>query len=250
MIRFDINACFGHWQYWDLYHKSPEDLLALMDRNGIERAAVLSLRGVFLDWRQGNEETLAVAAKSGGRLVPMATVSPFLSGNGDELHRALDAGARGVRLFPAFHSYRLDSDFIDDVCKAASDRDVPVMIPTRLMMNWRFQPLAIDNLLPLVERHPKCTFILSGPNYLIEFQALVRLMKRCANAMYEISCLQGFDAVRKLVGEVGAARVFFGTGAVLNYPACNVAKLDHAALSDAQRADIAAANALRVLHLD
>ena len=50
---------------------------------------------------------------------------------------------------------------------------------------------------------------------------------------YEISCLQGFNAVAKLVGEVGAERVLFGTGAVLHYPACNVAKLDHAELSAA-----------------
>jgi uncharacterized protein len=249
MTRFDINACFGHWQYWDLCDKSSDDLVALMDRSGIQRAAVLSLRGVFLDWRQGNAETLFAAERYPERLVAMATISPFLGGNGDELERALDAGARGVRLYPGFHSYRLDSDFVDDICRAAAGRGVPVMIPTRLMMNWRFVPVPIDSIGAVAERHPDTQFILSGPNYLVEFQALVRWMTRCPNTLYEISCLQGYDAVRKLVAAVGAGRVLFGTGAVLNYPACNVAKLDHAEIADEDRRAIAGGNALRLLGL-
>lgn len=235
----DVNACFGHWQYGDLYHKTPEDLIGLMDRNGIDRAVVLSLRGIFLDWREGNRETLEAAVKYPERFVPTATISPFLGGNADGLRRALDAGARGVRLFPAFHSYRLDSEFMDDICRAAAERQAPVMIQTRIMMNWRFQAIPIDNVGTLIDRHPQTRFIVSGPNYLIEFQGLVRVMKRCPNVWYEISCLQGFNAVRKLVDEVGQNRVLFGTGAVLNYPACNVSKLNGADLTAGQRRQIA-----------
>lgn len=248
-MRIDINTCFGHWQYWDLYDRSADDLIGLMDRQGIDQAAVLSLRGVFLDWRKGNEETLFAAGRYPDRLLPFATISPFLGGDGGELERALDAGCRGVRLYPSFHSYRLDSDFVDEVCRVAAGRQAPVMIPTRLMMNWRFTPVPLDSIAAVVERHPRTRFILSGPNYLIEYQALVRLMKRCPNAVYEISCLQGFNAVTKLVAEVGAERVFFGTGAVLNYPACNVLKLDHAELSTEQREAIQSGNAAGLLQL-
>jgi predicted TIM-barrel fold metal-dependent hydrolase len=49
---------------------------------------------------------------------------------------------------------------------------------------------------------------------------------------------------------VGCERLLFGTGAVLNYPACNVAKLDHAELTDAQRAAIASENAASLLGLE
>ena len=204
MELLDVNACFGHWPYWDLVDKSPEDLIALMDRAGIAQAVVLSLRGVILDWRTGNAETFAACAKHPERLLPAVTLSPFMEGGRDELSRLADAGARCVRLYPQFHSYRLDVPFMDEICSAAAARHLPVMIPTRPMMNWRFPAIALDSLLPIVERHPKTHFLMSGPNYLIEFQALVRLMTRCANVSYEISCLQGFEAVRKLVGAVGA----------------------------------------------
>lgn len=249
MMRLDINACFGHWPYWDLPHKTPEDLVCLMDRNGIEKAAVLSLRGVLVDWHAGNDETLAAAGRHAGRLIPVATLSPFMDGDGDEVRRLADAGMHGVRLYPLFHSYPLDSEFTDDVCRAAAERRIPVMIPTRPMMNWRFKTVAIESIEAVAARHPSTTFIISGPNYLIEYQALVKVMGQCPNVSCEISCLQGFDSVTSLVGQVGADRVLLGTGATLNYPACNVAKLDHAELSAQQREAIAATNALRMLGL-
>lgn len=249
MMRVDINACFGHWPYWDLPQKTAEDLVGLMDRNGIEKAAVLSLRGVLVDWRAGNEETLAAAARHPGRLVPMATLSPFMDGSGDEVRRLVDAGMRGVRLYPLFHSYPLDCDFTDDICRAAAEWRIPVMIPTRPMMNWRFKTVPIETIGQIASRHRQTTFIVSGPNYLIEYEALVKVMRQCPNVSYEISCLQGFNSLANLVGQVGAERVLFGTGAALNYPACNVAKLDHAELNPRQREAIASTNALRMLGL-
>jgi predicted TIM-barrel fold metal-dependent hydrolase len=247
MTRFDVNACFGQWPYWEIPDKTADDLVAVMDRNGIDRAAVMSLRGVFIDWRKGNDETLAAADRRPSRLVPIATISPFPDGGAEELKRLVNAGMRGVRLYPAFHSYLLDDPFVDEICSAASDSGIPVTIPTRPMMSWRFKQIPLDTIGPVVERHPGTTFILSGPNYLGEFQSLVRLMKRCSNAAYEISCFQGFGAVGELVRQVGADRVLFGTGAVLHYAACSVAKLDHADVSDEQRCAIACENARRLL---
>lgn len=247
MIRIDINACFGQWPYWDLYRKTPAELVVEMGRCGIARAACMSLRGMLLDWRAGNEETLTAAAAHPDRLTPAVTISPFMDGCGRELMRLIDAGVRVVRLYPSFHNYPLDSAFVDDVCRIAGRCDVPVMIPTRPMMNWRFKAVGIEAIGAVVARHPRTTFIMSGPNYLVEYRALVKLMRQCTNAVYEISCLQGFDAVRNLVHEVGARRVLFGTGALLNYPGCNVAKLDGAAIGDEERTRIAGGNAMRIL---
>jgi predicted TIM-barrel fold metal-dependent hydrolase len=209
----------------------------------------MSLRGLFVDWRDGNDETLAAAGRHPSRLVPIATISPFPDGDAKELERLVGAGVRGVRLYPAFHSYLLDDPFVDDICRAACELAIPVMIPTRPMMSWRFKPLPIEQIGPVVERHAGTSFLLSGPNYLVEHQALVRLMSRRPNVSVEISCLQGFCAVEKLVRQVGAHRVLFGTGAVLHYPACNVAKLDHAQVSQEQRRAIASHNAQRLLGL-
>ena len=249
MKRIDINACFGHWQYWDLHHKTPDQLVASMDSNGIDQAAVMSLRGLLLDWRAGNEETLAAAQQHSGRLIPVATVSPFQSGNGETLRELVAAGMRAVRLYPAFHNYPTESEFVDDICLTAAECQIPVIMPTRPMMNWRFNALPIDSVGSVAVRHPNTTIVLSGPNYLVEFQASVSLMKRCRNVFFDITCLQGFNSVARLVQEVGAERVLLGTGAALNYPACNVAKLDNADVTEAERNAIASENAARILGL-
>jgi uncharacterized protein len=249
MKTIDINACFGHWPYWDLHHKRADELVALMDQTGIDQAAVMSLRGLLVDWREGNQETLSEAARHPGRLVPIATLSPFLDGGEEELKRLVGQGFRGVRLYPAFHNYPMQSAFVDAVCRASSELEIPVMLPTRPMMNWRFQAVPIETFAAVIEAHRATDFILSGPNYLVEFQAVIRLMKKCPNVSFDITCLQGFQAVAKLVQEVGAERVLFGTGAVLNYPACNVAKLKHAEITEDQRNAISSANAARLLRL-
>ncbi len=249
MMRIDVNACFGHWPFWELRHRSAEDLVRVMDRNGIDRAAAMSLRGLFIDWRAGNEETLAAAKRHADRLLPAATISPFLDGTADDVRRLADDGFKMVRLYPLFHNYPLEGAFTDAVCSAAADRGLPVCIPTRPMMNWRFKTVAIDVIASVVERHPRTTFLMSGPNYLVEFQGLVRLMQQSGNAVYEASCIQGHSAVRSLVGQVGADRVLFGTGAVLHYAACNVAKIDHAEITDEQRRRIGCENAMRLLRI-
>ncbi len=246
-MRFDINACFGHWQFWGLQHKSPEELLRLMDRFGIDKAAVMSLRGMQLDWREGNAETLAVVHRHADRLVACATISPFLGGDGNQCRRVLDAGFRMLRLYPSFHNYPLDSTFVDQVCVAAAAAGAPVMIPTRPMMNWRFKAIPIESIAAVAERHPDVKLVMSGPNYLVEYQALVKAMIRCPRMSYEISCLQGFEAVARLAAEVGYERLLFGTGAVLQYPACNLAKIDNTDLPVDQLTAIVGGNAARLL---
>jgi len=133
--------------------------------------------------------------------------------------------------------------------RMAGELDLPVILPTRPMMNYRFPTLAIDDIAALANRHPQTRFILSGPNYLAEFRAAIEAMHRCPNMVIETSCMQGFQAIRRMVDAVGADRVLFGTGAVLHYPACNVAKLDHADLTDEQRTAVAAETAQRILRL-
>lgn len=249
-MRIDVNTFFGHWPYWPLPHTSGDDALRLMDRFGIDRAAITSLRGLHGDWRQANAETLALAASHPDRLTPIATMSPVNGGGGEALRELVGQGFRGVRLYPLLlQGYGLDGPFAKEICGAAGWLEVPVIMPTRPMMNFRFPTLPIDDVAALAGRHPETTFILSGPNYLSEFQAAIEAMQRCRNMLIETSCMQGFQALRRTVDAVGEGRVLFGTGAVLHYPACNVAKLDHANISDQQRRAIASENTLRLLRL-
>jgi len=246
-MLFDANAFFGHWPYWPLRRSSSEDVLRLMDRFGIDRAAITSLRGLHGDWRHANRETLELMARWPDRLTPIGCMSPVCGGGGAALKRFVADGGRGVRLYPMLmQGYSLKSPFADEVAAAAGEAGVPVIVPTRPMMNFRFATLPVEDVASLAARHPKTTVVLSGPNYLSEFRAACEAMRRCANLWIEITCMQGFQAVARLIEQVGADRILFGTGLPLHYAACNVAKIDHARITASQRSAITWHNALRL----
>lgn len=247
-MRFDINAFFGHWPYWSLPQTSGEDVLRLMDRFGIDRAAITSLRGLHGDWRHANEETLALAQSYADRLVPIACLSPMKGGGGPVLRELVAAGFRGIRLYPGMaQGYALGSPFTGEIVATAGELGIAAIIPTRPMMHFRFPPLAIEQVAALAARHPQTNLLLSGPNYLGEFTSAVEALQRCPNLTIEISCMQGFRGTALMVEAVGAGRVLFGTGLPLHYPACGIAKLEHSDLTDDQQQAVALRNALKLL---
>ncbi len=246
-MLFDINAFFGHWQFWPLRHPAIDDVLRLMDRHGIERAAITSLRGLYGERKAANAETLAAAGAHADRLTPVGVVGPMLGGGRSEMAALADSGFRAVRMYPLLHGYRLHDPFADEVCAAAAELGLLVVIPTRPMMNFRFATVPVEEIGQLADRHPKTAFLLSGPNYLTEFRAAELAMRRCPNVAIEVSCMQGMEAVRRMVEAVGADRVLFGTGLPLHYPACGVAKIRHARITAGQRSAVAGENARRLL---
>jgi uncharacterized protein len=94
-----------------------------------------------------NDRTLAYAARSGGRLVPFVrldlTASPL-----DEARRALDLGARGIKLHPRAQAFALDDERLGPIFELACERAVPILIH-----GGRGLPPIATNLESLVRRY-------------------------------------------------------------------------------------------------
>ncbi len=158
--------------------------------------------------------------------------------------------SKGLRLFPQYHTYHLLYEpFIDALCEQAAARSLPVQLPLRVLMNWGMPMLDIGWMVAIVERHPKVPWILTGLNYFHELRTGIDLMRRYPTVYLETSCIQGFEAIRKIVDECGSDRLLFGTGMLLQNAAANVSKLLHARISDAAREAIFGGNAARLLQL-
>jgi uncharacterized protein len=106
-----------------------EELTVQLDRYGFAGAFVFCLDEP--DREPGfcapNDRTLAYAARSGGRLVPFVrldlTASPL-----DEARRALDLGARGIKLHPRAQAFALDDERLGPIFELACERAVPILI--------------------------------------------------------------------------------------------------------------------------
>ena len=106
-----------------------EELTAVLERYGISGAFVFCLDEP--DREPGfcvpNDRTLAHASRSGGRLIPFVRLD-LTKGPLDEARRAIDLGARGIKLHPRAQAFALDDERLGPVFELALERSVPILI--------------------------------------------------------------------------------------------------------------------------
>jgi uncharacterized protein len=111
----------------DGFRQTPEELLA-----GLDAAAAAARALVFPmhepgGYTEANDRVIATAAASGGRLESLCRVDPN-DGAVAEAERALDAGARGIKLHPRAEQFDLSHPAIRDLVALAHERRGPVLI--------------------------------------------------------------------------------------------------------------------------
>jgi uncharacterized protein len=113
----------------DGMHGSYEELVGVLDRFGFSGAFVFCLdeRDREPAFCVPNDRTLAHASRSGGRLIPFVrldlTRTPL-----EEAKRALDLGARGIKLHPRAQAFALDDERLAPIFELAAERAVPILI--------------------------------------------------------------------------------------------------------------------------
>lgn len=251
----DVNAFIGKWPYWPARFSKPEEIVPQLAQWGIDRACVCSTRSLFVHWDDGNSEVEPAARQHGANLIPFACLGTF-----ETSHRAADRkhdlaqyrrrGFRGIRLYPQHHSYHLLFEpFIDEICEHALALQMPLLLPLRAIMNWGMPALDLRDMVGIVERHSRVSWILSGVNYLHEIRSAQLLLRRYPSVHLETSCVMGYEAIQKVVNECGYEQILFGSGAPLQHGRANLDKVLHARVSDAAREAILSCNATRLLGL-
>lgn len=255
----DVNACLGHYPFRALRHNTAETLLALMDRNGIDRAVVSSLHAVFYrDAHRGNEELHAATRAHDGRFIPVATANPRYVGWERDLAEAVERWKmKAVALVPEHHGYSLG----DDHGRAALQRIAELGVPVVLMQRFedrrqrhawdRAEDLTPTALLDAAKAFPTLKFLLL--NWLgLDGARMVEagLKGRCLVDFARMQVVYRKDALR-LIDTLGVEAVAFGTHAPFDYVAPSLIKLANVELlRPADREAIAWKNAARFLALE
>jgi predicted TIM-barrel fold metal-dependent hydrolase len=106
-----------------------EELTGVLDRYGFAGAFVFCLDEPDREpaFCVPNDRTLAHAGRSGGKLIPFVrldlTHRPL-----EEARRALDLGARGIKLHPRAQAFALDDERLGPIFDLAVERSVPILI--------------------------------------------------------------------------------------------------------------------------
>src|SRR5918994_1367239 len=137
----------------DGFTQTPEQLLNAL--------APARARGVVFPmhepagYREANDFVIDAAAASDGVVVPYCRVDPRDSAVA-EATRALDAGARGIKLHPRAEQFGMDEPAVAELVALAHERRIPVLIHA-----GRGIPALGQNTVRLAERYPDATLILA-----------------------------------------------------------------------------------------
>ena len=256
---FDVNAYLGHWYSRRLAVTEAPGLVAMMDEYGIDRSVVGSLAAVmYRNSQSGNEELARAVEDHRDRLVPFGVVNPdYVAWESDLAWCAGTLGARGIRLYPQYHGYRLCDHCCDEACAACAERGLVVTLLQRQedyrQSHWMVdaRDLLLDDVASLVARHPAARFILmEGAGY-----ANSRLVREAAalpkNWWLEISRESVFmdKELPLILGALGADRLLFGTGMPMKLAGPVMLKMRHLAAAPAQKRLIYGGNLAGILGL-
>ncbi len=214
MRLFDCHCSFGFTREPGLSPcERAEDLLARMDRQGIERALVLHEALRTSCPTVGNEIAVRECAAS-PRLLPAWAILPSQTGEFPEpealFERMESAGVRALWALPADHRYRLDALTFGDLFEAMSERRAPLFLHQDDNQGggsgW-------DLAGRLLADFPALPLVVVGHGPWGDDRSFRPLLDRYPGLHIDISRYELDLGLARLVERYGADRLVFGTGA-------------------------------------
>ena len=250
-LFLEPSRVYGRSRYF-----TESDLIAAMDRDGIDLALVIARPAEHLridELRVLHERTAEAIARHPERLVGSCWAAPRLGQAGlEEVERCLgELRYAGIKLHPSQEQFNIDDDEVLPYAAIAQDHGVPITVHTQLAVRgsepWR--------MLSLAERFPDVTFVmahLGGDGGMVQTLAAAKIAAECPNISVEVSTTVS-DPGATYFGPaqiLGPERVLFGSDAPVHQAALNLLKLDLVEMPDEWRALISGGNLLRLLRRD
>jgi predicted TIM-barrel fold metal-dependent hydrolase len=169
-----------------------------------------------------NDRVLAEAERSGGRLVPFCRVNPH-DGAAAEARRALDAGARGIKLHPRAEQFTLDHPAVGELFEIAEERGVPILIHA-----GRGIPALGMHVVEHAKHHPGANVILAHAG-ICDLAWIWRSALELPNLFFDTSWWNPADLIT-LFSLVPPGQVLYGSDAPYGRPVLSVTLCTRTAL--------------------
>jgi uncharacterized protein len=251
----DVNVNLSRWPFRRLIGDETSDLVKKLRAHGVDQAWAGTFDGLLHKDISSANARLAEECREHGRgiLLPFGSINPTLPDWEEDLRRCHEVHKmRGIRLHPNYHGYKLGDSVFTKLLELASERGLIVQLAA-LMEDVRSQhPLIripnvdvaplIDSLKPF----PKLKIVLLNSLQIVNGQLLLRLAAT-GQVFFDIATLEGVGGISRLLGQISASKILFGSYAPFFYFESATLKMKESPLQDAEKKLIFRENANRLL---
>lgn len=246
-LVIDAHCHMGRWANFNVPRGDAAGMVAAMDRLGIRSCIAAHHASIGPDFRYGNDEVLKAMNDFHGRIYGYATVNPNYSDEmTDEIERCLSAGMVGIKLHPDMHKVAVDDERYLPAWEYANEHCLPILSHTG---TGGMNP--IRSFEKLAEEYLDAIIILGHSGFGSEgARQSIEAGRKYPNIYAEITgSVVVYGTLERMVRELGADRVLFGTDLPFLDPRPQVGRVAFAKISDEDKRLVLGLNAQRILNL-
>jgi hypothetical protein len=241
----DAHAHAGPYSLFFIPRSSSTEMVAVMDRCGVETAILSANLAIQLDARAGNDQTAGIVSAHPSRLLGYFVVNPWQDPEGEIARRCDDKRFVGIKIHPDLHHYPMTGKRYDPVWEFAERTGRPVL--THTWLGSEFDDLS--HVADVAERHPLAHILAGHAGVRREgIDTAIALARRHPRTYLEVcgSRWHG-ELIARMVGEVGAEQVIYGSDFPFIDMRMSLGRLVFAPLSDAAAAMVLGGNIARLV---
>ena len=158
-----------------------------------------------------NDMVIEAASRSDGVLTAFCRVSPNTGDGPAEAQRALDAGARGIKLHPRAEQFSLGHPAVSALAAIADERGLPMLVHA-----GRGIPALGEHLVQLAGRYPNARFILAHAG-ITDLSWIWRVAADLPNLLFDTAWWMPAD-LQALFSLVPPGQILFASDAPYGHP--------------------------------
>jgi len=224
---------------------TAKSIVELMDKRKIDRGVLIP--GASSKIPRYYEDVLEAVKEFPDRFYAFFLANPREANVCDMIEMVVDKhGFKGIKLQPTFMGFAADDpDWVYPIIEKAKELKICVMIhsdPSLYASPWQIGLLAMD--------FPEVPIVMAHMGFIdvIYNDAAINMAKRAPNLYLETSGVSAEAKVALAVHEIGASRVLYGSDLPFHDPAFDMARIQYADISAAQRKLVMGESAERLLN--